>query len=51
MDWGGRLSPEAVSRYLELPAEDVEGISGHSVRGGMARAAKEQGREAGLSGE
>ena len=89
---GGRLSPEAVSRafkavarYLELPAEDVEAVSGHSVRvgatqdmlalnidlasvmregrwttvrmpmrygehvmaarGGMARAAKEQGRD------
>ncbi len=89
---GGRLSPEAVARafkavgrYLKLPAEDIEGISGHSVRvgstqdllalnvdlasvmregrwksvrmpmrygehvmaarGGMARAAKEQGRD------
>jgi len=89
---GGRLSPEAVARafkavarYLKLPAEDIEGISGHSVRvgatqdllalnvdlasvmregrwttvrmpmrygehvmaarGGMARAAREQGRE------
>jgi integrase len=89
---GGRLSPEAVARafkavarYLNLPAEDVEGVSGHSVRvgatqdllalnvdlasvmregrwksvrmpmrygehvmaarGGMARAAKEQGRD------
>ena len=90
---GGRLCPEAVARafkaaaeYLELPAEEVEGISGHSVRvgatqdllalnvdlaslmregrwksvrmpmrygehvmaawGGMARAAREQGRDA-----
>jgi site-specific recombinase XerD len=89
---GGRLSPEAVAlafkavaRYLNLPAEDIEGVSGHSVRvgatqdllalnvdlasvmregrwktvrmpmrygehvmaarGGMARAAREQGRE------
>lgn len=89
---GGRLSPEAVAlafkavaRYLKLPAEDVESVSGHSVRvgatqdllalnvdlasvmregrwktvrmpmrygehvmaarGGMARAAKEQGRD------
>jgi integrase len=86
----GRLSPEAVARafkavarFLKLPAEDVEGVSGHSVRvgatqdllalnvdlasvmregrwktvrmpygehvmaarGGMARAAKEQGRD------
>ncbi len=91
---GGRLSPEAVSRafkavarFLNLPAEDVDGISGHSVRvgatqdllalnvdlasvmregrwksvrmpmrygehimaarGGMARAAREQGRDNG----
>jgi site-specific recombinase XerD len=89
---GGRLSPEAVARafkavakYLKMPAEVVENVSGHSVRvgatqdllalnvdlasvmregrwksvrmpmrygehvmaarGGMARAAKEQGRE------
>jgi integrase len=89
---GGRLSPEAVARafkavarFLKLPAEDIDGISGHSVRvgatqdllalnvdlasvmregrwttvrmpmrygehvmaarGGMARAAKDQGRE------
>jgi site-specific recombinase XerD len=89
---GGRLSPEAVAlafkavaRYLKLPAEDIDCVSGHSVRvgatqdllalnvdlasvmregrwktvrmpmrygehvmaarGGMARAAKEQGRD------
>ena len=89
---GGRLSPEAVAlafkavaRYLKLPAEDIQSVSGHSVRvgatqdllalnvdlasvmregrwktvrmpmrygehvmaarGGMARAAKEQGRD------
>jgi integrase len=89
---GGRLSPEsvarafkAVARFLKLPDEDIEGVSGHSVRvgatqdllalnvdlasvmregrwktvrmpmrygehvmaarGGMARAAREQGRE------
>jgi integrase len=89
---GGRLSPEAVARafkavarFLKLPDEDIEGVSGHSVRvgatqdllalnvdlasvmregrwstvrmpmrygehvmaarGGMARAAKEQGRD------
>jgi site-specific recombinase XerD len=89
---GGRLSPEAVAlafkavaRYLKLPPEDIQSISGHSVRvgatqdllalnvdlasvmregrwktvrmpmrygehvmaarGGMARAAKEQGRD------
>jgi site-specific recombinase XerD len=89
---GGRLSPEAVARafkavakFLNMPAEDIEHVSGHSVRvgatqdllalnmdlasvmregrwttvrmpmrygervmaarGGMARAAKEQGRE------
>jgi hypothetical protein len=34
---GGRLSPEAMARYLELPAEDVEGISGHSVRVGATQ--------------
>jgi integrase len=41
---GGRLSPEAVARafkavarYLKLPAEDVEGISGHSVRVGATQ--------------
>ncbi len=40
----GRLSPEAVARafkavarYLKLPAEDVEGISGHSVRVGATQ--------------
>ena len=89
---GGRLSPEAVAlafkavaRYLKLPPEDIQSVSGHSVRvgatqdllalnvdlasvmregrwktvrmpmrygehvmaarGGMARAAKEQGRD------
>lgn len=89
---GGRLSPEAVARafkavakYLKMPPDEVENVSGHSVRvgatqdllalnmdlasvmregrwttvrmpmrygehvmaarGGMARAAKEQGRE------
>src|SRR6202044_1809337 len=41
---GGRLSPEAVARafkavarYLKLPAEDIEGISGHSVRVGATQ--------------
>jgi integrase len=41
---GGRLIPEAVARafkavarYLKLPAEDIEGISGHSVRVGATQ--------------
>jgi hypothetical protein len=41
---GGRLSPEAVSRafeavarYLDLPSEEVEGISGHSMRVGASQ--------------
>jgi integrase len=41
---GGRLSPEAVAlafkavaRYLKLPAEDIEGVSGHSVRVGATQ--------------
>jgi len=41
---GGRLSPEAVARafkavakYLKMPAEDVEQISGHSVRVGATQ--------------
>ncbi len=41
---GGRLSPEAVARafkavarFLKLPDEDIEGISGHSVRVGAAQ--------------
>lgn len=41
---GGRLSPEAVARafkavarFLKLPAEDIEGISGHSVRVGATQ--------------
>lgn len=28
-------APKAVAQYLELPAEDVEGIRGHSVRVGV----------------
>jgi integrase len=41
---GGRLSPEAVARafkavarYLKLPAEDVEGVGGHSCESGRHR--------------
>ena len=41
---GGRLSPEAVAlafkavaRYLELPAEDIHSVSGHSVRVGATQ--------------
>ena len=41
---GGRLSPEAVARafkavarYLKLPAEQIEGVSGHSVRVGATQ--------------
>ncbi len=41
---GGRLSPEAVARafkavarYLKLPPEDIEGVSGHSVRVGATQ--------------
>jgi integrase len=41
---GGRLSPEAVAlafkavaRYLKLPAEDIDSVSGHSVRVGATQ--------------
>jgi hypothetical protein len=41
---GGRLSPEAVARafkavakYLKMPPEDVENVSGHSVRVGATQ--------------
>ena len=41
---GGRLSPEAVARafkavarYIKLPADDIESVSGHSVRVGATQ--------------